>query len=109
MKIITWIDDKIALYWNWRFNRLHRKWLTVYERRIKPTQAHLKGQDYVSTSVVADARTGKVLQMDVFSSGSAELLAQDRLQAAFFARQQALAAMGLDEEGQPLEIGDGNG
>lgn len=108
MQLKAKITDLKNRYWAWRFKRLQLKWTTIYEKHVKPFQPHLKGQDYVSTSVVADAMTGKVMQMDVFSSGTAEKLAQERLQAAFIAKQAALAAMGLDEDGEPLEIGDGN-
>lgn len=101
MQLKQKISDLIDKYHEWRFRRLHRRWLMHYEK-IKAKSDYLKGQDYVSTSMVADAATGRMLQVDVFSSGTAEMLAQERLQAAFIAKQAALAAMGLDENGKPL-------
>jgi hypothetical protein len=90
--------------WSAIFHFLHRRWLTIYEKHIKPNSPSLP-KDYVSTSIVTEPISGKLLQVDVFSTSTAQSLAQERLQAAFAARVAAMKRLGLDEFGNELPKG----
>ncbi len=62
----AWLQRQRERFWQFWFHWLHRRWLTVYEKRIKPT--HELPEDYVSTSIVTDPISGRILQVDVFST-----------------------------------------
>lgn len=87
MKLRERLQELKRLFWRRVFYWLDWQKQTIYEKHVRPNDPAMP-EEYVTTAMVSDPKTGRILQVDVFST--------EKAMADSDKREQRL--LGADEE-----------